>query len=52
VYERALQALPGCFKIWRDYLKYRRQKVGVLCSALTAVCDALRPTLAPWCCAS
>jgi hypothetical protein len=27
IYERALQSLPGCYKIWRDYLVFRRQKV-------------------------
>ncbi len=30
VYERALQAMPGCFKIWRDYLKFRHSKVVLL----------------------
>jgi hypothetical protein len=33
VYERALKFLPACYKIWHDYLTFRRQKVGSACLA-------------------
>ena len=37
VYERALQAMPGCFKVWRDYLDFRRSKA----SACMHLCGRL-----------
>ena len=36
VYERALKHLPACYKIWHDYLIFRRQKVRAGCAGARA----------------